>query len=345
MQEQLRSTDLIVRTITPAMKTFPTNEIAIIGCHAGTMARHSCEYDLLVIDRDPIPEKVIGVGDSFARLTFRNEFEVREPKPELAVALAKAIPLRDNSLLLASAVSDSVRNFSSNCSVLTESHLAASLKALGRVDELLLAKETREADFWLLSAAYHFAFAELLSYEVIPSPSHLLSQMKGLPRRDGERATRGSSFESWAGGAGLELASKTSCENRLEALSVVYDVLKTSAMSTETLPEIGRYQDPDAFTIVRLKTTELVNSMQSVECFSFLGWETIRSIVDLYSLHAVRLSISKDYISTIRDLTVGKDRLISEEVLKSLGLVRSIEILESASASLKTSVNALAKKM
>ena len=339
MQEPLRSIDAIVKTITPALRTFPTNEIAIVGCHATNLARPSCEYDLLVISRDPIPEKVVGVEGSYAKLIFRNEFQVREPGPELAIALASAVPLRDNSLLLAAAVSDCRRNFSANCATLMESHLASSLKAVSRVDELLAADEVREADFWLLSAAYEFAFAELLSCEVVPAPSHLLMQMKGLPAR------RGGSFRAWADASGLELASRASCENRLESLSIIYDVLKTSAPSIEVLPETGRYQDAEAFVVVKLKADELIRAMQSVDCYSFLGWEAVRSVADLYSLHASRLSMPKDYISTIRDLTVGKDRLISEEVLKSLGLVRPAEMLRTAANELKSSVGALAKKI
>ena len=338
MQEPITSAEAIVKTIVPALKTFPTNEIAIIGCHAGTMARTSCEYDLLVISRDPIPEKVVEVGGTFTRLLFRNEFEVREPSPELAVTMASAVPLRDNSLLLAAAVSDCRRNFSANCAALTESHLASSLKAVSRVDELLASEEVREADFWLLSAAREFAYAMLLSSEVVPSPSHALAQMKALSAR------HGSEFRAWADSSGLELASKASCENRLEGLSIVYDVLATGSSGIGFLPETRRYQETEAFALVKLKAGELLGSMQSVECYSYLGWEVVRSVLDLYSLHAARLSIPKDYSSTIRELTLGQDRLISEEVLRSLGFVRSLEMLRNASGELKNSIAALAKK-
>jgi len=339
VQEPLQSTDTIVKTILPALKTFPTNEIAIIGCHAAGLARRACEYDLLVISRDPIPEKFVSVGESYAELMFRNEREVRQPAPDLAVALASAVPLRDNSLLLASTISESRRNYTLNCTSLMEVRLASALKAVGRVDELLATGEAREADFWLLSAASDYACAELLNSQIVPAPSHLLAQIKSIPK------DRGVSFKSWADASGLELASRVSCENRLESLSVVYDVLRTSPASVEVFPQLGRYRDAEAFNLLHFKAEELILSMQSVECFSYLGTETVRSILDLYSLHASRLAKEKDYTSTIRDLTVGKDRLISEEVLKSLGLLRSQEMLRSATDELKTAVSALAKKI
>ncbi len=339
MRGPLQSTDDTVRTILPALKTFPTNEIAIVGCHASGYARPSCEYDLLVIGRDPIPEKIVSVGESYAKLIFRNERELRQPTAELSVALASAVPLRDASLLLTSAIADAKTSYEYNCTTLMESHLASSLKAIGRVDELLAADEFREADFWLLSAAYEYAYSELLNSAVVPAPSHLLAQMKALPGK------RGDSFPAWADASGLELASRASCENRLESLSVVYDILRTSPGTADLLPQIGRYQDSEAFAMLRRKAEQLIASMQSVDCFSYLGRESVRSLSDLHALHANHLSKEKEYISTIRDLTVGKDRLISEEVLKSMGLVRTPEILANSADGLKKSVSALAKKM
>ena len=339
MQGPLQSTDDTVKAILSALKTFPTNEVAIVGCHGAGLARASCEYDLLVISRDPIPEKVVSVGGSYARIMFRNEREVRQPRPELSVALTSAVPLRDSSLLLATAISDSREHFKLNCVTLMESHLASSLKGISRVEELLPAEEFREADFWVLSAAYDYAYAELLKAEVVPAPSHLLSQMKALP------GVKSESFTAWTEGAGLDLASRASCENRLESLSIIYDVLRTSAASAELMSQTGRYQDADAFSLLKLKAEALIGEMESVECFSYLGRESLRSIADLYALHASRLGREKDYISTVRELTVGSDRLISEEVLKSLGLVRSPEILKNATEELKRSVSALAKKI
>jgi hypothetical protein len=343
VQGPLESTDEKVQSILPALRTFPTGEVAIIGCHSSKIARNSCEYDLLMINRDPIPEKIVSVGESYAKLMFRSEREVKQPTPQLALALATAVPLRDNSLLLASAISDCKRTYKANTATLMERHLAESLKAVGRVDELLSAGEAREADFWLMSAACDYASAVLLNADVSPAPSHILAQFKSIPRK--KRSKTAGDFRAWSEALGLELASKASCENRLEALSVVYDVLRTSAVSPALVPLLGRYADPEAFMLVKIKAEALLGSMQAVECFSYLGTEAVSSVLDLYSLHAAKLSKERDLTSTIRDLTVGEDRLISEEVLKSLGLVRSIEMLRHAKDVLKTAVSQLAKKI
>ena len=339
MEQPSGQADVSVRGILPVLKTFPTNEIAIIGCHALNIGRRSCEYDLLVVNPDPIPEKFIRVGEAYARLVFRNEKDVRQPDPDFALTLASAVPLRDSSLLLAGAASDGKRTFAANCSKSMESHLAASLKSLARVEELLSEKETREADFWLLSAARDFAYADLLANGIVPSPSHLQAQIKALPKG------RPSSFTQWADASGLELASRAACENRLEGLSVVYDVIRTAAIDEEIAICFGRYREIEAFDVLRMKANELLDSMQSTECFAFLGQEVVRSILDLYALHVSKLAKEKDYSRVIRELTVGSDRLISEEVVKSLALVRTSEMIASATQGLKSAVSSLAKKI
>ena len=339
MEQPSHQTDASVRSILPALKTFPTNDVAIIGCHALNLSRRSCEYDLLIVNHDPIPEKYIKVADVYARIVFRNERDVRQPDPELALTLASAVPLRDSSLLLASATADCKRSFIANCRKSMESRLASSLKSLARADELVSEKETREADLSLLSAARDFAYAELLMGGVTPSPSHLLGQIKALPKR------RPSSFKYWADAFGLELASRVSCENRLEGLSVIYDVVRTSRIGEETAPLFGRYRELEAVQVMGAKSAELLDSMQSAECFAYLGQEVVRSLFDLYILHVSKIGIEKDYSRVIRELTVGSDRLISEEVVKSLGLVRAPEVITSATAGLKSAVSALAKKI
>jgi len=339
VEQTSRQTDESALSILPALKTFPSNEIAIIGCHSMKLARRTCEYDLLIVNQDPIPEKFIKVGDLYARLIFRKEADVRQPDQDLALTLASAVPLRDTSFLLAGATSDCRRGFGMNCKKAVETHLASSLKSLARVDSLLAEKETSEADMSLLSAAKDFAYAELLMHGKIPAPSHLLSQLKSLPKR------RPATFKLWADAFGLELSSRASCENRMEGLSVVYDVIRTSAVGTEIDPHRARYREVDAVKVMQMKAGELLDSMQSPECFAYLGQEVVQSVFDLYLMHTSNLEKENDYSRVVRDLTVGDSRLVSEEVMRALGLVRTPEMIQNATAGLKTAVSSLAKKM
>lgn len=339
MEHPSHQTDAGAMSILPALKTFPTNEIAMIGCHAQSLSRKMCEYDLLVVNHDPIPQKFVKVGDVYARIVFRNEGDVRQPDLDLALTLASAVSLRDSSLFLAGASTDCKRGYMANCKRGAEARLAASLKSLARVDELLSEKEPAEADLSLLSAARDFAYAALLSEGRTPAPSHVLGQFKSLPKR------RPSSFKAWADAFGLEMASRASCENRLEGLSVIYDVIRTRGGGMEDPSVFARYREADAVRVIESKARELLDTMRSAECFSFLGQEVVQSLLDLYSLHVARLSKEKDYSRVVRELTVGDDRLLSLEVSKSLGLIRGPEVMASAATGLKAAVSSLAKRI
>lgn len=332
------TTDPNTQTILSVLKTYPSNEVAILGCHTARISRKSCEYDLLVVSRDPTPPKYSRAGDFYAEIVFRSEKELRSPDPEFAAALARATILRDGTLLLASTVASCRRKFKESCAQAAESHLAAALKALGRVDETT-AQNLREADFWLTSAATDLAISETFSSLQVPSPSHLFAQMKALSRKQSV------SFKEWTEASGFKLASRAACENRLETLGVLYDVLRTTAMDLPMSLKFGRYRAEDAMAIVRGKATELLESLETIECYSFLGYEVVRTVLDLHAMHRYTLSLEPNYSNVTGDLTSGPDRLISEELLRGMGIVRSAELVKAGADSLRSAVSALATKI
>jgi hypothetical protein len=331
-------TDPNTQTILSVLKTYPSNEVAIVGCHTARISRKSCEYDLVVISKDRTPPKYVRAGEFYAKIIFRSEKELRSPEPELAASIARATVLRDGSLLLAGTVANCRRKFKENCGSAAESHLAAALKALGRVEEKL-GRDLPEADFWLTSAATDLCIAEIFSSLQVPSPSHLFAQMKGLSRR------KSASFKEWTEAIGFKLASRSSCENRLEALTVLYDVLRTTAMDMPMSLKFGRYRAEDAIAIVRGKATELLDSRETIECYSFLGYEIVRTTLDLHAMHCYSLEKEPDYSNVTRELTSGPDRLISDELLTGMGMVRQTQLVKAGSESLRSAVSALASRI
>jgi hypothetical protein len=331
-------TDPNTQTILSVLKTYPSNEVAIVGCHTARISRKSCEYDLLVISKDRTPPKYVRAGEFYAKIIFRSEKDLRSPEPELAASIARATVLRDGSLLLAGTVANCRRKFKENCGNAAESHLAAALKALGRVEEKL-GRDLPEADFWLTSAATDLCIAEIFSSLQVPSPSHLFAQMKGLSKR------KSASFKEWTEAIGFKLASRPSCENRLEALTVLYDVLRTTAMDMPMSLKFGRYRAEDAIAIVRGKATELLASRETIECYSFLGYEIVRTTLDLHAMHCYSLDKEPDYSNVTSELTSGPDRLISDELLKGMGMVRQTQLVKAGADSLRSAVSALASRI
>lgn len=337
-RQSREAADPNTQTILSVLKTYPSSEVAIVGCHAARISRKSCEYDLVVVSRDPTPPKYVRSAEFYAEIFFKSEKELRNPDPELSAALAGATVLRDGSLLLASTVASAKRRFEESCAKAAESHLASSLKALGRVDERV-GESPQEADFWLTSASIDLCVSEIFSSLQTPSPSHLFAQMKGLSKR------KAGNFKEWTEASGFKLASRTSCENRLETLAVLYDVMRTTAMDQPMALRFGRYRSEDAMAIVRGKAAELLRSLETVECYSFLGYELVRTVLDLHAMHRYALGKGPDYSNVVAELTSGPDRLISEELLKGMGIVRTAELVREGADSLRSAVSTLATKM
>ena len=331
-------TDPNTQTILSVLKTYPSNEVAIVGCHTARISRKSCEYDLLVVSSDPTPPKYVRAGEFYAKIIFRPEKELRNPEPEFGASLARATVLRDGSLLLASTVANSRRKFKDNCGRAAESHLAAALKALGRVDENV-GQNLPEADFWLTAAATDLCVSEIFSSLQLPCPSHLFTQMKGLSVR------KSAIFKEWTEASGFKLASRSSCENRLESLTVLYDFLRTTAMDLPMSLKFGRYRSEDAIAIVRGKALDLLESREVIECYSFLGYEMVRTIMDLHAMHCYALKKEPDYSNVTGELTSGPDRLISDELLRGMGIVRQSELVKAGADSLRSAVSVLATRI
>ena len=163
--------------------------------------------------------------------------------------------------------------------------------------------------------------------------------MKGLSRR------KSASFREWTEASGFKLASRASCENRLETVSVLYDVMRTTAMDMPMSLRFGRYRADDAMAIVRGKAMDLLQSLETVECYSFLGYEVVRSVLDIHAIHCYALNKEPDYSNVTGELTSGPDRLISEELLKGMGMVRPSELVKAGADSLRTAVSSLATRM
>ena len=70
------------------------------------------------------------------------------------------------------------------------------------------------------------------------------------------------------------------------------------------------------------RRAELLSSLETIECYSYLGHEIARTVLDLHLMHCHALKKEPDYADVTGDLTSGPDRLISEELLREMGIVR-----------------------
>lgn len=312
-------------TLRPILDTYMDSAAAVIGCSSRGIARYACEYDILVVGNEVGPSRSLKVGNDFVELRFATEKEVLKPSdPERAMSIASAKPIKDNSLVLSTASAASSATLSDSASKASRVRLASALKSAGRAEIALSRKTVVDADFWLLASSCEFAYALLLSRETIPSPSHLLSQLRsesGIPR----------SFEGVSIGCGLEASGRAGCGARLEGLTVLHDLLRGGSE-----PEKVESVWPAARTdILSAKADELVMRAELAECFSFLGQELIDDMTELLRRHPK---------ATVTSLTSGEDRLLGEKLVRQLGLVRTEKGIRAGLGVIMSQINLLAKR-
>jgi len=309
----------------PLLDTYLDAAVALVGCRSRDLERYSCEYDVLVVTAEKRPPTTLKIGDAVVDLFFATENEVLKPmNPEHAVSLATARPVRDTSLIISTTSAANSAILPESASKASRTRLASALKVLGRAEEALRRKEVVDADFWLLAASYELGYAWLLSKEVLPSPSHLLSQLretKGIPR----------SFEGFSLGAGLEAAGRAGCGARLDGVTVLHDLLRerSTAPSAESSWSSARTE------LLSAKANELLTRIELAECYSYLGQEVVDDILALLRSNPRR---------TLTSLMTGTEGLLGERLVRQLGLARVEGTVREGLDAMKLQVSALARK-
>ncbi|MDV3244404.1 MAG: hypothetical protein LYZ66_04420 [Nitrososphaerales archaeon] len=326
----------IVQLLRPVLDTYMDSAVGLTGCRALGIERESCEYDVVVVGAELRTPATIRAGDAYMDVFFLTEEEATAPTtPEIAVSLASVKPVKDTTLVLSACTSAAREALAENSRRSADEHLTSSIKAMGRADDALSKGMVQDADFLLLTAGYDFAFAWLYSEGDQPAPSHILAQLK--------HRSRGQSlmYEAFSSAAGLEGASRSRCEERLDGLSVIYDLKEAPAGEPEAAaPTTLRV----AYEIVRRKSEFLVKAVQPVDCYAFLGLELARGLPE--TLRA-RTGADADRLASsgvVSALSKGKNKLIGESLVRALGLGRDERAVRTALAGLRLQVSALARK-
>ncbi len=310
----------------PILDTYMDSAIAIVGCNSRGLGRYSCEFDVLVVGSDKSPPSSLRIGDVYVDLSFATEREVLKPSnPEQAMSLATAKPVRDTSLILSTSSAAASAVFSESATKASGIRLASALKTLGRAEAFLARKAILDADFWLMAASYEFAYAWLLSKETLPSPSHLLSQLR--------RMSKGNpgGFEGVSIGTGLEAAGRAGCGARLEGVTILHDLLREGSKGEEA----GSGWPKAKTEILEAKAEELVTRVELAECYSFLGQELVDDFVRLLKLHPKK---------TLTSLASGKEQLLGERLMRQLGIARGEGTVRTGLDMVKEQVSYLARK-
>ncbi len=308
----------------PILDTYMGSAVALVGCTSRGIERYSCEFDVLVVSNEKHSPATLKMGDVYADVAFATEKEFLSPAdPERSLAIAAAKPVRDTALVLSTGSAASAATYSASAKVACRTRLTSALKTTVRAEESLTKGAAIDADFWLLAASYELAYALLLSREAIPSPSHLLHQL-----RTETKWAKG--FEGVSIGAGLEAATRAACGTRLDGLAVLHDLIREGSDSgADSEWSTVRTE------ILGAKARELVTRAELAECYSFLGQELVDDLLAVMRAHP------KQSVGTLAE---GGNRLLGERLMKQLGLARGEKSLRAGLDVVRRQVTLLMKK-
>lgn len=325
----------LAQLLRPVLDTYSDSAVALVGCRSLGIERECCEHDVVVVSKEVRPRNTLKVGDARLDLFFLSEKEALQPSdPEIAVSMAFAKTVRDNSLLLSAGCSAAQAVLQENCRRSAQARLGASLKAMGRADGALSSGSAGDADFWLLAAAYEFAFAWLYAAEVKPAPSHLLAQLKQHAPGSSKK------FEAFSAAAGLEQASRKECEARLEAISVLYDMLDAPQADPEATTLTSTRV---TFQIVKEKAAFLNSAIQHADCYSFLGYVAAEILPEVLRKGSVPEGKEAEQSLIVSQLSKGEGKTLSDGVIAGLGLGRQERDIQSGLSALREQVSSLTR--
>jgi hypothetical protein len=314
----------------PLLDMFLDSSVAVVGCAARGFQRGSCELDVVVVGSENRPQTSVKIGGVLMDLMFMTEnYALKPSNPEHAVSMAYARPVRDATLVLSTSTAANSAMLQESCRSASGTRLASALKTLGRAEDALSKESAREADFWLLAASYEFAYAWAYSKELLPSPSHLLSQLKGLSKGTPKY------FEAVSKGAGLEKSTRAGCGSRLEGLVVLHDLVQGRARGQS--PAHSSWS-PVRLEIVRAKAEDLASKIELAECYSFLGQELVDYMMVLTSMGGGGTRLLAEVLS-------GDEPLLADRLVRSLGLSRKGEAIQRGLDQLRDQVSGLARKV
>jgi hypothetical protein len=314
----------------PVLDMYLDSSVAVVGCTARGMQRGSCELDVVVVGGEDRPPTSVRMGGVLMDLLFMTEeYAMKPANPEHAISMAYAKPVRDTTLVLSTSRAASSAVLQESSRKASGTRLASALKTLGRAEEALTREGVKEADFWLLAASYEFAYAWALSKEVLPSPSHLLSQLKGVSKGSPKY------FEAVSRGAGLEKSTRAGCGSRLEGLSVLHDLVQGAARGQS--PALSSWS-PARLEIVGDKARDLASRIELAECYSYLGQE----LVDYMMALNIRGGKASQPLGGVLS---GDEPLLGDRLLRSLGLSRKREAVQRGVEQLRSQVSGLARKV
>jgi hypothetical protein len=218
------------------------------------IAYPACEWNIIVVGEVARSPRVVRVGDVSFLIDAYPTLEALEQAledPLKLLASTEAKVLRDPEWVLSSALSYLRSNRPGLAERARRSCCERGLLYLSRATRVLNTSNQWWAGYWITAAAYQLAFGLLVDHNKVPSPSHLIGQV-----REVDENTPHSWMDVLRDALSLDKATKGAVARRLRAVKSLLEARG----------------EGDVANVVSEKVAFLIGHHQTIEAYSYLGY-------------------------------------------------------------------------
>ena len=296
---------------------FPESSIGLIGCFSAGLDYPVCELDLLITTKNNRKPERLLIENRVIDAFFIKERAIKELKNNhLRSTIGSCVPVQDKSWILASAIS---RSKSAGLQLirrkLAREETNKILLGLGAATSAYKEGYNQSGGYWMLYAGYSILKGLILSSGLIPSPAHLLDQIKNLHIEFTEAENKA---------LNLSEASISSIKRRLEFFEHVW---KTWFKELENSNIEYLFTSSESLNLISEKTRYLADNHRVVEAFTYIGFEIVRLIKAIYLHYTSIYRVKTKYhriIEEIEEKIFGEIKIDSDQFNK-MGIRTDVE--------------------
>ena len=279
------------------VRRYPSSSIAAVGCNTSGCAYSVCEIDLLVTATASPPIR-IALGSEILDIHFIGENPSMADLPLIIRAsMSLSHIIADPTMMFSSYRTNAKENYELYLHQYSREEAREAITQICRSEDAQQADNPDSADFWIFSAVYHLSDSLTLRANTIPSPSHMLAQLRSIGNASGTQLCL----------ATLDTghSTPTAVQRRMKALQLITEQLPNTG-SVDSLnkfiPALSFAADPLFNQHESSRVAYLCRNHQVSSAYLLAGRLLCRLVVSAYECNCINGDYSPLYHHMIEEL-------------------------------------------
>ena len=279
------------------VRQYPSSGIAAVGCKTSGCAYPVCEIDLLVASTASTPIR-IALGSEVLDIHLIGENPSMSDLPIMVRAsMSSSYIIADPTMMFSSYRANARENYELYLRQYSREEAREAVTQICRSEDAQQADKRASADFWASSAIYHLSDSLTLRANIIPSPSHMLTQLRSVGNAPGTQLCL----------AALNTghSTLTAVQRRMKALQLITEQL-SNASNVDSLnkfvPALSFAADPLFSQHESSRVAYLCRNHEVSSAYLLTGRLLCRLIVSAYDCNCITGGYSPLYHHMIEEL-------------------------------------------